>query len=113
MRRALTAATVAILLLVPVYASNVGASEPEGCQAFNPGQPSCTYKVTHEAESDVTGAAGFGSWVVKIKRGKRTETIKSPASGEPAAITYEYRKGDKVTAKALSPGSVVIAGHVQ
>lgn len=114
---------VAVSLLISVLpaASAVtradrNALEPEGCQAFNPGQPKCSYEVTHETDSPVTGVAGAGDWIVKIKRGKgkkkQVEKIRSSSSyGEPTAVEFQFEAGDKVTAKALSPGSGLIVGH--
>ena len=83
----------------------------EGCQAFNPGQPKCTFTATHSGGTPVTGAAGVGSWTVKVKRGKSVTTLSSPASGEPTATAFNFAAGDKVTATANTPGSVVIVGH--
>jgi hypothetical protein len=90
--------------------------EPEGCQAFNPGQPKCSYVVTHETDSPVTGVAGAGDWIVKVKRGKgkkkKVERISSSSSyGEPTTVEFQFREGDKVIAEALSPGSGLIVGH--
>lgn len=89
-----------------------GRAQAEGCQAVNPGQPTCSYEVTHETESPVTGVAGIGDWVVKIKRGKKTITVKSPGPGEPTAQEVAFETGDKVKAKALTPASAVTVGHV-
>ncbi len=85
--------------------------EPEGCQVVNPGQPTCSYTVTHTTDSPVTGFAGVGKWVAKVKRGKKTQTITSPATGEPTGITFEFEVGDKVSVTAVNPGSAVVAGH--
>lgn len=109
------AAAVAALLWVPgaSQAAFVRSDrEPEGCQAFNPGQPKCTWKFTHDTDSPVNGVAGMGTWIVKIKRGKKTEVIKSPAYGEPTAVEHAFRKGDKVVAIAKSAGSGLVVGHV-
>jgi hypothetical protein len=101
----LVVATGALLALPAASAS------PEYCQATNPVQPKCTFKATHSGETPVTGVAGEGKWVVKVKRGRQVIKLKSPASGEPTAIEFNYKKGDKVIAVALSAGSYVVAGH--
>jgi hypothetical protein len=120
MRRAWIGWGLVLTLALPPAATTASVlpaqREAEGCQAFNPGQPECSYTVTHSTDSPVTGVSGAGDWVVKIVRGKKkkrrtTETITSPASGEPTAIEYQFKPGDKVTATALSPGSGLIVGH--
>ncbi|MBW3594558.1 MAG: hypothetical protein KY391_03185 [Actinobacteria bacterium] len=83
----------------------------EGCFASNPAQSTCTYKVTHDNDSPVAGIGGVGSWVVTVKIGKKTTTVKSPSTGEPTSASVDLPKGAKVTAKALSPGSTLIVGH--
>jgi hypothetical protein len=45
-------------------------------------------------------------------RGKVKTPITSPARGEPTAVSYTLVAGDKVTAKALSPGSGVLTGDL-
>ena len=87
------------------------AKTTEGCVATNPAQPTCTFKVTHDNESPVSGVGGVGSWVVTVKAGKKVITAKSPSSGEPTSTTIELPEGATVTAKALSPGSTLIVGH--
>jgi hypothetical protein len=99
----------AMLVTGPALAA---LDEEEGCQAFNPGQPTCTYTSTHEGTSPVTGIAGVGSWIVKVKVGKQVETVKSPATGEPTAISETFAEGTKVSVKTLAPGSAVVVGHV-
>ena len=84
----------------------------EGCQAFSPGQESCSYTSTHEGGTPVSGIAGVGSWIVKVKVGKDVQTFKSPATGEPTEVEMPFEEGTKVSAKALAPGSVVVVGHV-
>ena len=113
MRKAL-AISLAGALVLALQVAAVGSTpidEPEGCQAVNPGQPTCSWTVTHTTESPVTGFASVGKWEAKIKRGKKTIKVEGPAAGEPAATTYEFEVGDKVTVTTLSPGTVVIAGH--
>lgn len=113
MRKAL-AATLTGALVLALQVGAVGSTpidEPEGCQAFNPGQPTCSYTVTHTTESPVTGFAAVGKWEAKIKRGKKTIKVSGPAAGEPTAVTFEFEVGDKVSVTTLSPGSGVIAGH--
>jgi len=115
MRRAIVAAGSVLLLAVPsIGGATVTISdrdEPEGCQAMNPAAPTCKFTVTEDMEGPVAGAAGYGSWVVKVKRGKKIAArLKSPASGEPSAVEFLYEQGDKVTVKATSPGAGVIAG---
>jgi hypothetical protein len=86
--------------------------QPEGCQAFNPAQSKCVYTVTHPGASPVSGIAGVGKWVVKIKVGRKITTVRSPASGEPTEVEMRLRKGARVTAIALTPGSGLTVGHV-
>ena len=82
------------------------------CLAAAPAQPQCSFTVTESASTPVTGAAGRGDWVVIVKRGKVKTQIKSPSGGDPTAISYPLLAGDKVTAKALTPGSFVVAGDL-
>ena len=78
---------------------------------MNPVAPSCSFTVLESMEGPVAGAAGVGTWVVKVKRGKKiVATLKSPPSGEPTAIEFLYQQGDKVSVTAVSPGASVIAG---
>ncbi|MGH2730119.1 MAG: hypothetical protein ACRDJI_05855 [Actinomycetota bacterium] len=84
---------------------------PESCQAFNPGQPMCSFTATSASATPVSGIAGAGSWVVIVKRGKLKTVYKSPAGGEPTAVGFDIAPGDKITAKALTPGSGLIVGH--
>jgi hypothetical protein len=84
----------------------------EGCQAFNPAQPTCSYTATHRGGSPVSGISGVGSWVVKIKVGKKIEVVKSPASGEPTVVEKVFEEGTKVSVTTLAPGSGVVVGHV-
>ena len=86
--------------------------EPEGCQVFNPAQPTCSYTATHEGESPVTGIFGWGTWIVKIKVGKKTTVHKSPGAGEPTAVEIPIPKGAQVTMTAVSPGAGGTVGHV-
>lgn len=114
--RRIAVASLIVALVAPgsslaAMPAATGADEPESCQAFNPGQPKCSYTVTHSTDSPVTGVAGVGTWVVKIKRGKKTITVKSPATGEPTAIEIQFRPKDKVTAVAATPGSALVVGH--
>ena len=83
----------------------------EGCQAFDPLQPTCRFTVTHHAESPVTGIGGSGDWIVFVKRGDETLRYESPANGQVWLMEVAFRVGDKVTAKALSPGSGLTVGH--
>ena len=112
MRKLVTAALLLGLVALPGagrLAPALGVP-PEGCQAVNPGQPTCTFTVTHNTTGPVSGIAGRGSWVVKVKRGKATTTIKSNAAGDPQAVAYIFQTGDKVTASALTPGSALAVG---
>ncbi len=83
---------------------------PEGCEAVNPGQPVCKFKVTHDTAGPVSGVAGVGDWKVIVKHGKKKTVLKSPSSGDPIAQEHLFLAGDKVTAKALSPGSGLVVG---
>jgi hypothetical protein len=111
MRKLLMATAMTGLVLAP---SGAGAQAGlnDYCLAVSPVQPQCTFTVQDSATTPVTGAAGRGDWVVIVKRGKVKTQIKSPSGGEPTAIEYPLVAGDKVTAKALSPGSGVLAGDL-
>ena len=115
MRKLLVAATLVGALAVPAHATQPvdwsDVTEVEGCQVQNPVQPTCSYTVTHEGETPVSGIAAVGSWVVKIKVGKKTEVVKSPAAGEPTAVEMTIPSGAKVTMEALTPGSGGTVGH--
>lgn len=112
MRKLLILAVSALVLAPGTSGSAEERRAPEGCQAFNPVQPSCTYTVTHTSATPVTGVAGVGDWVVKVKRGRQKLTFSSPNYGEPTAMEIAFKDGDKVTATALSPGSGLTVGHV-
>ena len=105
------AAVTATAMLFPI---GVQADErrraPEGCEAFNPGQATCSFTVLEDMEGPVAGVAGRGDWIVKVKRGKKAIKIKSPAGGAPTAVEFLFQQGDKITAEALSPGSGLIVG---
>ena len=109
-------ASLVIVAVVALAAPALGGSsvdrEPEGCQVFNPAQPSCSFTVTHEGSSPVSGIFGWGDWVVKIKIGKKTEVHESPATGEPTVVEITIPERAKVTMEALSPGSGGTVGHV-
>ena len=115
MKKFLIATVLVGALALPAHAGGTvqwsDVTEVEGCQVQNPAQPTCTYTATHEGESPVSGIAAVGSWVVTIKVGKKTETIKSSATGEPTAVEMTIPSGAKVTMKALSPGSGGTVGH--
>ena len=83
----------------------------EGCYAFNPGLPSCVFRVTHETDSPIELAIGAGSWVVEIKRGQTKVKLKS-SSPALTAKPFEFRKGDVVIARALTTGSEISVGHI-
>lgn len=115
MKKVLIATVLVGALALPAHATQplkwADVTEVEGCQVQNPAQPECTYTVTHEGESPVSGVAAVGSWVVTIKVGKKTETVKSPPTGEPTAVEMTIPSGAKVTMKALAPGSGGTVGH--
>lgn len=106
--------TVFTCMMVITAQLGYGATldEAEGCQVLNPVQSDCSYNATHKGESPVTGVAGWGKWVVKIKVGKKTTVERSPSNGEPTTIEMFIPKGAKVTMKALTPGSGGTVGHV-
>lgn len=106
MRKLFVGAVSALIVMGTVPAHSV---PPEGCEAVNPGAPTCTFKVTHDTAGPVSGVAGEGKWVVIVKRGRTKTVLKSP-SADPSALEFLFRKGDKVTAKALTPGSALIVG---
>ncbi|MEA2477050.1 MAG: hypothetical protein QOC87_1249 [Actinomycetota bacterium] len=113
MRRVVFFATAFGLALTPVHVSAMtGRGPTDECLAVNPGQAQCSFTVTQDAATPVSGAAGRGSWIVTIKSGKVKTTLKSPSGGDPTALSYALKAGDKVTAKALTPGSAVVAGDL-
>jgi len=108
-RRMAVMTAVAVLFLIGGEA-NARDDAPEGCEAMNPAASSCTFTVAETMSGPVTGVAGQGKWLVKVKRGKKTIKLASPPSGQPTAVEFTYLKGDKVTATALSPGASLVAG---
>jgi len=100
---AFAAATLAVLPVQPSQASG-----PEGCVVTNPANPGyanpCTYKATTSG-----GIVGGGSFKVTIKRGKKRITYTDKQGNNWAIGTI--KKGDAVTAKALSGGSFVAVGN--
>jgi hypothetical protein len=104
------AAVAATAVLLPIGVQAGERRAPEGCEAMNPAQSTCSFTVLEDMEGPVAGVAGRGDWIVKGKRGKKTIKIKSPAGGAPTAVEFLYQQGDKVTAIALSPGSSLVAG---
>jgi hypothetical protein len=116
MKGIVIAAVLVGALAVPAHATQplswADATEVEGCQVQNPAQPTCSYSASHAGESPVSGIAGVGSWVVKIKVGKKTQTIKSPATGAPTVVEMSIPSGATVTMEALAPGSGGTVGHV-
>jgi hypothetical protein len=104
---AAAAATAVLFSMVGI----AGAQDaPEGCEAMNPAAPTCSFTVAESMSGPVTGVAGEGTWVVKVKRGKQKIKLTSPASGAPTAVTFTFQAGDKVTATAVSPGAALIVG---
>jgi hypothetical protein len=97
-------------VLLPIGVQAGERRAPEGCEAMNPAQSTCSFTVLEDMEGPVAGVAGRGDWLVKVKRGKKRIKIKSPAGGAPTAVEFLYQQGDKVTAIALSPGSSLVAG---
>ena len=85
--------------------------QPEGCEAANPGQPTCTFTATEDTQN-TGGAVGYGTWTVTIKRGKQKFTLKDDGSGGGSTATFIFKIGDKVTVKATSQGSAVAVGTV-
>lgn len=111
MRRLAIIVTSVGFLAGPMTAHGAPAASMEGCQAFNPGQPTCSYTVTHTPRTPITGVAGVGTWVVKVKRDGKTSKVESPANGQFWAVEIAFKPGDKVTAEALAPGSGLSVGH--
>ena len=104
----------AVALLAPAAQGASLTKEPEGCQAFNPGQPTCTFTATMDAGSPVSGGIGSGSWVVKVKRpGEKKPIVFKPADPYGGFVEFAYREGDVVSAEALTPGTLMTAGSVQ
>jgi len=107
-----TIVLAAVMLLAPSAAAGArSARSDEGCEAQNPLQPSCSFTVTHTSSTPVTGAGGIGDWIVIVKRGDETLKFESLPDGRPTMREISFKIGDKVTAKALSPGSGLTAGH--
>lgn len=102
---------IALLLGGPTTGVASGTRSDEGCEAQNPLRPKCSFTVTHTSSTPVTGAAGVGDWVVTVERGDRTFRIESLPDGRPTFLEFSYKIGDKVRARALSPGSGLTAGH--
>ena len=109
--RLVIAACSLLVLLVPASPAQPHEAAPEGCQAYNPGQPSCSFKVTHQSGTPISGYAAVGTWVIKIKAGGKTTTIES-SSPAPTASVSAWPKGARITASATAAGSFVIIGHV-
>ena len=101
------AATAVLFSTVGIAGAN---DAPEGCEAMNPVAPSCSFTVVESMSGPVTGVAGEGTWVVKVKRGKQKIKLTSPTGGAPTAVTFPFQAGDKVTAIAVSPGAALIVG---
>jgi hypothetical protein len=107
MRNLIIGSLTTALLLGTVPAQSM---PPEGCEAVNPGAPTCTLTITHDTAGPVSGVAGEGDWVVIVKKGKKKTKLTSPSSGDATAQEFLFVKGMKVTAKALSPGSALAVG---
>ena len=107
MRKLIVGAFSILLLLGAVPAQSM---PPEGCEAANPGQPTCTLTITHNTAGPVSGVAGSGDWLVIVKHGKKKVKLRSPSNGDPTAVEHLFVKGDKITAKALTPGSALVVG---
>jgi hypothetical protein len=94
------------LVALPMQSSLAGG--PEGCVVTNPPNPQfgnpCTYKATVSG-----GIAGVGTFKVTIKRGKKKKVYTDKQGNNWAFGTI--KKGDTVTAKAVSPGSFVTTGN--
>ena len=106
----LPAALLAGALLAPAGAAPAVRSD-EGCEAQDPLRPTCSFTVTHTSSTPVTGAGGIGDWVVIVKRGPHTFRFESLPDGRPTLLEISFKVGDRVQAKALSPGSGLTAGH--
>ena len=105
-----------ILAVLPLAGAATAATvaEPEGCQAFNPGQPTCTFTATMDAQTPVSGGMGSGSWIVKVKRpGEKKPIVLKPVDPYGGVVEFAYQEGDKVSAEALTPGTLMTAGSVQ
>ena len=112
MRKLATIAISLLLVAAPAVAHPIASPKgDEGCQVMNPLRPTCEFEVTHTSESPVTGAAGWGDWVVLVKRDGETLKFKSAPDGRFWIFEIAFKVGDKVTVKALTPGSAADAGH--
>lgn len=113
MTKGLVAFVIASVLAAPMASAHppTPVKGDEGCQVMNPLRPTCAFEVTHTSESPVTGAAGWGDWIVLVKRDGETIKYKGAPDGRFWMIEISYKVGDKVTVKALSPGSAADAGH--
>jgi hypothetical protein len=109
MRKFIAGMAAVGIVLVPV-SEGLARGPQDSCMAFNPAQPKCSFTVSENASTPVSGAVGRGDWVVTVKRGKTKFLLKSPSGGDPTATSFAFQKGDKVTAKAITPGSGVLTG---
>ena len=107
LRIAVLALAVGALSAFPVQ-PGFTAGSPEGCVVTNPPNPQfgnpCTYKATVSG-----GIAGIGTFKVTIKRGKKKKVYTNKQGNNWAFGTI--KKGDTVTAQAISPGSFVTTGN--
>ena len=105
-RVAVLAAVAGTLVLTPMQPGYTAG--PEGCVVTNPANPQyknpCTYTATVKG-----GIVGAGTFKVVIHRGLKTITYTNAKGNEWMIGTIHPR--DKVTAKAVSPGSWVAVGN--
>jgi hypothetical protein len=105
----LVAALVGLALGAP-HATAGPQIAPEGCGAFNPGSPGCTYTAAAHGGIGGYGAAPAG-WTVTIERaGEPVPVVIRSAGGFETYACGAIEPGDVVTA-AANPGSGVTVGN--
>jgi hypothetical protein len=116
MRRAALAACLVLALATTPLGLPAGADDepvlaPEGCGAFNPGQPTCEY--TAVANAGVSGSSDVPrGWTVTIVRpGEPDPIVIHSLGGSQLYACGTIRPGDTVTATANAPWSFVAAGN--
>lgn len=109
---AMRSVAVLLVLIGVIPAASSATARSDACRAYNPGHPTCTLYVKKDSNTDVTGWSAVGKWTVTIHRGDKIVRFRSPSSGEPTLHLRRFRRGDRVHAAALAPGSYVSVGYV-
>lgn len=98
------------LPLLALLAASVVVPAPEGCGAFDPGMPSCSYLAASNG-----GIGGYSqsplAWKVTIERpGEPSPLVIASSGGVESYACGTIMPGDTVTVTA-GPGSFVAAGN--